>query len=322
MTTEATRTGSLIFSPSPHVHSGEKTSWVMYSFVVALVPAMAVGIAMYGMDSVRVIAVAAASAMAFEWVIQKLFRMRVTVQDGSALFTGLLLAMLLPPSVPWWLVVVGTFSAILVGKQIFGGLGGNPFCPALVGWAILRLSWNHHLNFDFSMISYDIGFSAHYPLTMLKSSGAAAASAFPMEDLLLGRQIGGIGATPVLALLLGGVFLIVRGAVNWRIPLSFLAGVLLTGLAFWMTDSSAYANPVFHIVTGNVMLGAFFLASDYSSSPVNRVAMVLFGLGCGFFTVLFRAWSIYPDGVVFAILLMNVLNPLLDRLRPKVRARV
>ena len=314
--------GTLILSPAPHAHSGERTSWTMYSFVAALVPALAIGIHAYGMDAVRVIAVAVSSAMAFEWAIQKLFRQPVTVVDGSAMLTGLLLAMLLPASTPWWLVLVGTLMAILVGKQVFGGLGGNPFCPALVGWAILRLSWYDHLAMDYALVGYDLDFSVHYPLTVLKGSGPAAASAFHLGDLLLGRQVGGIGAGPVLALLLGGLFLVVRGAVNWRIPLSFIAGVLLTGLVFWLADSSAYANPLFHVLTGNVMLGAFFLATDYPSSPVNRMAMVLFGLGCGFLTVLFRAWSVHPDGVVFAILLMNVLNPLLDMCRPKVPAKV
>lgn len=294
----------------------------MYSFVVALLPAIAVGILTYRMDAVRVLAVSVSSAIAFEWVIQRLFKTRVTVTDGSAMLTGLLLAMLLPPSVPWWLVVVGTLFAILVGKQIFGGLGGNPFCPALVAWAVLRLSWHEHINFDLAMLKYELGFSIAYPLSVLKTSGAAALSAFPLGDLIMGKQVGGIGAAPALALLIGGLFLIVRGAVSWRIPAAFLAGVAITAALFWAADSTAYASPLFHLVTGNVMLGAFFLATDYPSSPVNPLAMLLFGLGCGALAVLFRAWSIYPDGVVFAILIMNILNPLLDRIRPKVPARI
>lgn len=318
MTARELQSKKLLFSPAPHVHSGVSISGAMMTFMVALVPALVLGIMTYGMHAVRVVSVAVASAMAAEWVIQKAFRQPVTVHDGSAALVGLVLAMVLPPSVPWWLVAFGSFVSILVGKQIFGGLGGSPFNPVLIGWAAMRLSWYEHMNFDFAMVQYDVPFSIDYPLSVLKWSGAEALSQVSRVDLLLGKQIGGLGTTAILLLLIGGLFLLLRGVITWHIPVSFLGGVVLTALLFWWTDSARYADPLFHLLTGSVMFGAFFLATDYSSSPVNGLAMVLFGLGCGFFTVLFRVWSVYPDGVVFAVLIMNILNPLLDKIRPKV----
>ena len=320
MSSQAAKTGSLILSPAPHVHRGETVSTVMYTFAIALLPAVVWSISLYGMHAARVIAMAVACAMAFDWGIQKAFRTTVTIEDGSAMFTGLLFALLLPPSVPWWLVVVGVGMTILVGRQLFGGMGGNPFSPALVGWAIIRVSWPDYLNFDLAMVHYDLPFSIHYPLAALRSGGAGAIESFPLVDLLLGQQVGGMGAAPVGLVLLGGLFLIVRGVLSWRIPVAFIVGVAATAGLFYLQDSATYACPGFHILTGNVMLGAFFLATDFPSSPVGRLPMIIFGLGCGALTVLFRVWSVHPDGVVFAILLMNIGNPLIDKLRPKVPA--
>jgi electron transport complex protein RnfD len=317
MSAQDIRTKRLIFSPAPHIHSGASISGTMMTFIIALLPALIFGISSYGMHAARVVAVAVGGAMASEWLIQRLFKRPVTVSDGSAALTGLLLALLLPPSVPWWLVLMGSFISILVGKQIFGGTGGNPFNPVLIGWAVMRISWYDYINFDIAMVGYDVPFSIKYPLSVLKWSGAKAAQ-FPLVDLLMGKQIGGIGSVAVLLLLIGGLFLILRGVISWRIPVFFLIGTALAASLFWLVDSARYADPLFHLLTGNVMMGAFFLATDHSSSPVNGLAMILFGLGCGIFIVLFRVWSVYPDGVVFAILIMNILNPLLDKIRPRV----
>lgn len=308
----------LVVSPAPHYHCGTRISKTMYTFAIALLPAVIFSVCNFGMHSVRVISVAIASAMLSEWIIQRLFKKPITISDGSALLTGLLFALIIPPSVPWWLVVVGCFVSILVGKQLYGGLGYSPLNPVLIGWAIIALSWRDYLNFNIAMVNYDLGYSYMYPLTLLKKSGVSAVSDFSYVDLLIGRQVGGLGAAPVLMVLIGGLFLLLRGIVSWRIPFFFILGTAITASIYWMSDSAKYADPLFHILTGNLMIGAFFLATDYSSSPVNKVGMALFGLGCGFFTVVFRAWSVYPDGVVFAILIMNILNPLLDKIRPEI----
>jgi electron transport complex protein RnfD len=216
-------------------------------------------------------------------------------------------------------VVVANFAGIIIGKQCFGGLGANPLNPALVGWAIIRITktWAGYLDFDLMLINYDTGFILQYPLAVLKAKGPEALSRFDTLALLLGKQTGGIGASAVIFLLLGGLYLVIRGAIRWEIPLFFFLGVIVVSGFFWMADKAAYANPLFHLLTGNVMIGAFFLATENGSSPVNRWGLVVFGLGCGTFAVILRAWSIYPDGVVFSILLMSLFVPMLDKLKAK-----
>jgi electron transport complex protein RnfD len=313
------KTLDLTVSPGPHVHSGARTAGKFYNLLLALLPAAAMGTYYYGFDAVRVISASIASAMIAEVLFQKIFRKPITVADGSAAVSGLLLALILPASVPLYVVVVANFAGIIIGKQCFGGLGSNPLNPALVGWAIIRITktWAGFLDFDLMLINYDPGFILQYPLAVLKAKGPEALSRFDTWALFLGRQTGGIGASAIICLLLGGLYLVIRGVIRWQIPLLFLAGVAALSSIFWLADKTAYASPLFHILTGNVMIGAFFFCSDTGSSPVNPWGMVVFGLGCGFMTVLLRVWSIYPDGVIFAFLLMNLFVPLFDKLRAK-----
>jgi len=307
---------TLTVSSPPHWHTGQKISNIMYGLMIALIPAVILGIINYRMHAVRVIAVAVVSAMVAEAIMQYAMKKPISLTDGSAALSGLLLALILPASAPWWLVAVGSMVGMVIGKQIFGGLGGYPFNPVLVGWAIIRISWPAHLNLDDVLVNYNLGDG--YLLTTLKNLGAAELS-FSYGKLLLGRQLGGIGAAATLWLLIGGLFAIARGHIPWRIPVSFIAGVFFASSLYWFANSTA--NPFFHILTGNVMLGAFFLATDSTTSPVNNWAMVLFGVGCGILTILIRQYGMYPDGVVFAILLMNMVNPLLDKIRPRVMER-
>ncbi|MDY6969169.1 MAG: RnfABCDGE type electron transport complex subunit D [Spirochaetota bacterium] len=322
MISHEVKTKHLIVSPSPHIHCGEKTSYVMYSILIALVPAIIFAISQFGFHAIRVMSLAIASAMAAEWIIQILFKRPVTVSDGSALVTGLLFAMIIPPSTPWWLVVLGSILTIFVGKQIFGGIGCHPFNPVLIGWAILSISWKDYLNFDIAVINYNLDYSIAYPLSVLKKIGASGLTQFNTSDLILGSKIGGLGSVSVLLLLIGGLFLIIRGVVSFWIPLSFIIGIIITSGIFWLSNSIQYASPLFHIISGNVMIGAFFLATENSSSPVNRIPMILYGIGCGVLTIIFRVWSIYPDGVVFAILIMNIINPLVDKITPQIPEKV
>ena len=316
------RKPGLIVSHAPHWHCGASISSTMYGFVLALIPATMWGIGLYGMDAVRVVAVAIVCCVVSEALVQKMFKKPVTIDDGSAVLSGLLLGLILPASAPFWMVMVGSFVCILVGKQAYGGLGCNPFNAVLVGWAALKISWKAHLNFNLAFVNCDLHLPTQYPLGVLWKDGASALTQFSMLDLFVGREVGGIGCSSALLLGLGGAILVLRGLISWRIPVSFLAGVVVTSLIFWLADSGKYANPLFHVLAGNVMIGAFFLAPDYSSSPVCGWGMVAFGLGCGVFTVLLRTWSIYPDATFFAILLMNILSPILDMIRPKPRTQL
>jgi electron transport complex protein RnfD len=219
-------------------------------------------------------------------------------------------------------VVTGTFLAVVIGKQIFGGIGANPFNPVALSLAILYVSWGSVLSFDAALANYDFDFKMADPLVALKSFGPAAVADYSTADLLVGRQSGGIGSICGLGLLLGGGYLILRGFIRWEIALSFAAGLFLTAAIFHAVSPESYAGPFFHLLTGYSLIGAFFLATDDASSPVNFIPMLLYGFGGGLMTILIRNIGAYPDGVILAVLLMNIVNPLLDKIRPKAMGKV
>ncbi|MEA3232946.1 MAG: RnfABCDGE type electron transport complex subunit D, partial [Thermodesulfobacteriota bacterium] len=205
---------------------------------------------------------------------------------------------------------------------IFGGIGSNPVSPVALTIAILMLSWGDHLDFNEALTNYDFGFAMAYPLAEVKYFGTAAIGSFSYVDLLLGRQIGGIGAPFGLALIVGGIYLILRGFIRWEIVLSFLAGIFITAMLFYGADATTYADPLFHLLTGYTLMGAIFLATDDSSSPVGFIPMLIYGATGGVMTVLIRNIGIWVDGVVLAILVANLVSPLLDKIRPKVLGKV
>jgi electron transport complex protein RnfD len=306
---------------APFWHNGSTIRAKSYNILVAALPAVLMGIYLYGLPALRVLALAVASAMFWEWPINQAMRRPSTIGDGNAAVIGLLLGMLMPATMPWYAVVVTTFVAMVVGKLIYGGVGCNPLNPTLVGFAILMLSWKSLVDFDTALARYDMDFYMLYPLGAVKAFGAGVVERYSMSDLLWGRQAGGIGSTFGLGLFVGGCYLMVRGFIRWEISVSFLFGLFLAALIFHLADPSKYAGPVFHLLTGYTLIGAFFLATEDSSSPVNFIPMILYGLGGGVLTVLIRNIGAFPDGVVFAVLMMNVANPLLDKIRPKAMGR-
>lgn len=307
----------LVVSSPPHWHGKLSVSKIHHNFILALLPAVIFSLFTYGMHAVRVIALAVASAVIADILIRKAFKKQVTATDGSAFLIGLLFALILPPSVPYWFVIIGSFLCVVMGKELFGGLGSNPLNPVLVGWAILHISWPGYLNFNLGAANYDLAFPPYDPLTMLKNGGTEMISDFNLIDLLLGKQVGGLGAAAILLILIGGIYLLVRKIITWEIPVSFAAGILIMSTIFWLSNSAVYANPLFHLLTGNAMIGMFFLATDFSSSPYNKWGKIIFGLSIGVLTVIFRAFSVNPDGVIYAILIMNLFTPLLDRVKNK-----
>jgi len=228
----------------------------------------------------------------------------------------------MPATAPWWVIALGTFIAIIVGKQIFGGIGFNPLNPPLLALAMLVISFKGVFDFNEALRNYDLGFAMTYPLADLKYFGTEAITKFSLGDLFMGRQSGAIGSTFGLGLVVGGLYLILRGYMRWEISLSFLAGVFITALLFNLSDSSQYAGPLFHLFTGYTLVAAFFLLPEDSSSPANFIPMLIFGAMAGMTTVLIRNIGAYVDGVVFAVLLMNLCNPLLDKIRPKAIGKV
>jgi electron transport complex protein RnfD len=247
--------------------------------------------------------------------------------DLSAAVTGILLALNLPPGLPWWMAAIGSVVAIVIAKQLYGGLGYNPFNPALVGRVVLLISFPVHMTARWvtaSRFGTDAVTTAT-PLSQMKESLATLGHidiAFGKEqifDLLIGNRAGCLGETSVVLLALGGLFLVWKRVISWRIPVMFIGAVwAMTGI-FYLFDPTHYANPAFHVITGGLFIGAIFMATDYVTSPVTKRGMLIFGAGCGVITVLIRLWGAYPEGVSFAILLMNAATPLIDRYtRPEV----
>lgn len=317
-----TEAKKLIVSHAPFWHDGSSIAQRSYSTMLAAVPALLLGFSQYGMPAVGVAALAVSTAVLWELAMNRIMRRPETIGDGNAALIGLVFAMLLPATTPWWAVVVGTFTAVVIGKQIFGGTGASPFNPPALALAILTVSWANLFDFNQALLTYDPGFPMVYPLFAAKKFGVSAVESFTTLDLLLGRQSGGIGATFGIGLLVGGAFLMVRGIVRWEISLSFLAGVFITAMAFHMADSTRFAGPLFHLCTGYTLIGAFFLAPDDSSSPVNFYPMLIYGAAGGIMTVLIRNIGVYVDGVILAILVINLINPLLDKIRPKAIGKV
>jgi electron transport complex protein RnfD len=311
-----------IVSHAPFWHDGSSISARSYNTMGAALPAALFGIGQYGVSALAVICLSISTAMLWELLLNIAMKRSRSIGDGNAALIGMIFGMLLPAASPWWLVVTGTFVSILVGKQIYGGIGGNPFNPALIGYAILTVAWKGHLNFDAALVNYDLGFAMAYPLAAVKHFGPSAVASFSAWDLLAGQQVGGIGSTFGLGLIAGGIYLIARGIIRWEIPLSFLAGVFVTAMIFNMAAPDRYAGPMFHLLTGFTLIGAFFLATEDSSSPINFIPMLIYGAGAGVMTVLIRNIGIYTDGVVFAIILMNIANPLIDKIRPKALGKV
>lgn len=311
-----------IVSHAPFWHCGRSISERSYHTMLAAVPAVVAGIIFYGPSALGVVALSISTAMGWEYLFNRVAKQPISIGDGNAALIGMVLAMLMPATMPWWGVLIGTFIAVVTGKMIFGGIGSNPFNPVIVSVAILTVSWHTLFDFDGMLVNYDLEFLTISPLVALKAFGVEATTQFSPMDLLLGRQSGGIGATFGLGLILGGGYLILRGFIRWEISLSFLVGIAVTATLFNLSDSGKYGGPLIHLLSGYTLVGAFFLATEDSSSPVNTIPMFIYGALGGVMTVLIRNIGIYPDGVVFAILVINLANPLLDKIRPKAIGKV
>ena len=312
----------LIVSHAPFWHNGRNISERNRHIMLAALPAVLAGLFRFGMPALGVVTLSVSFAIGWEYLINRVRKQPVTVGDGNAALIGLLFAMLIPATFPWWAVLTGAFIAVVLGKHIYGGMGSNPFNPVLVSLAMITLSWKSYLDFDSALVNYDFEFFTVYPLAALKHFGVTAIEGISPGDLLMGKQIGGIGATFGLGIIIGGCYLIARGFIRWEISVSFLAGIFFTALIFNGFDSSRFAGPFFHLFTGYTLIGAFFLATEDSSSPVNVIPMFVYGAGGGVLTMLIRNVGVHVDGVIFAILIMNLVNPLLDKVRPTAIGKV
>lgn len=304
-------------SHAPFWHDGDSIKSMNLNIMAAALPATLFGVIQFGMAALGVICLSIASAMAWEALFNFISKRQITINDYNAALIGMIFGMMLPATVPWWAVITGTFVCIVVGQQVFGGIGANPFNPAVIGIAILALSWKNLFDFDSALVNYQFDFTALAPLSALKHQGPGVADLFSPSSLLMGNQVGAIGSVFGAGIILGGLYLIIRGYIRWEISIAYIAGIVVTAWIFNITDPAKYASPVFHLLTGYTLLGAFFLANETSTSPVNLIPMIIYGVMGGLMTVLIRNIGAYPDGTLYAILLINLISPLIDKIRPK-----
>jgi electron transport complex protein RnfD len=317
-------------SPSPHAHGNETTRKLMTGVIIALMPAFLSSVFYFGYGAIIVTATSVLSCILFEYLIQRfMFRKPITITDGSAVVTGLLLAFNLPSNIPVFIIIIGAFISIAVAKMTFGGLGNNPFNPALVGRVFMLIS------FPVQMTSWPLpkGFSTGYvdaitgatPLALIKEG---LKNGEPIQQLMaqvptpsqmfLGNMGGSLGEVAAVALLIGLVYLLIKKIITWHIPVSVIGSIAIFTTILWLINPEKNAGPMFHLLAGGILLGAIFMATDYVTSPMNPKAMIIYGCGIGMLTVIIRVWGAYPEGISFAILIMNAFVPLMNSyIKPK-----
>ncbi|MBP7357851.1 MAG: RnfABCDGE type electron transport complex subunit D [Prevotella sp.] len=321
----------LIISLSPHVHGNDSVERNMYSVIIALLPAMLVSFFYFGIGSVIVLSVSVLSCIFFEWSITKyiLRRERNTIHDGSAIVTGLLLGMNLPSNLPIWIIIIGALVSIGIAKMTFGGLGNNPFNPALVGRCFLLISFPAQMTswpVSGQLLKYADAITGATPLSIMKhaikSGDSSVLGQLPDSlHLLLGNNINGgagtIGEVCALALIAGLVYMLFRKVITWHIPISIIATVFIFSGLMHMANP-IYANPLSEVLSGGLMLGAIFMATDYVTSPMSHNGQLVYGVFIGLLTIIIRNWGAYPEGMSFAILIMNAFTPLINTyIKPK-----
>ncbi len=318
----------LIVSVSPHIRGEETVSKIMWTVSIALLPAFVAGVYYFGPRALYVTAVCIVTALFSEWLVEKMTNRERTIHDGSAFLTGLLLGMNLPSTSPVYIPIIGSFVAVAITKQLFGGLGFNIFNPALLGRAFVLVTWPRAMT---TWVEPTAAFTAldaetaATPLGLLKEEGLGQLlEVFGDKgnlywELFVGHRAGSLGETSVVALLLGAAYLIYKRYITWHIPASFIATVAVAAWIFGGKDAETgrlvlfTGDPLIHVLSGGLMLGAFFMATDYVTAPSVRRGQVVFGVGCGLITMLIRIFGGFPEGVMFAILLMNCFAPLIDR---------
>lgn len=299
-------------SSSPHIRSEATTQRIMLDVIIALLPATFAGIYFFGLRAAVLIAVTVLSCVGFEYLTRKGLRRSNTIGDLSAAVTGLLLALNLPPEFPLWMAVIGSMFAIVIVKQLFGGMGQNFVNPALAARAILLVAYGTRMTFWSAPLANaaqaaDV-VSYATPLGILKQGGELPG----LMEMFIGKIGGSLGETSALALIAGGIYLLVRGVISWHIPVIYTGTVAVLA---WVMGPTGFltGNPLFHVLAGGLLLGAIFMATDYTTSPMTEKGIIIYAVGCGLLTVLFRVYTNLPEGVSFAILLMNIITPMIDR---------
>ncbi len=336
----------LVISQSPHLHAKSSVQKIMFLVIFALVPSMLLSFYLYGFGAIVVTAVAIGFSVLFEWLIAKfILKKEPTIWDGSAILTGLLLAFNVPSNLPIWIIIIGALVAIGIGKMSFGGLGQNPFNPALVGRIFLLISFpvqmtswptpvtSRWINWHFFPTNHQAivdGYTGATSLGVMKEGLKNGDAMNAIMDkipshmqMFYGMMGGSLGEISAVLLILGGLFLLYKKIITWHIPVSVLGTVAIFGAILWGINPNQYPDPTFELLTGGIMLGAIYMATDYSSSPMSNGGKIFFGVGIGLLTLIIRNWGAYPEGVSFAIVIMNAFVPLINRaFKPKLLGQV
>ncbi len=323
----------LTVSGSPHVHARQDVKSIMYGVVIAMIPAILASIYFFGLDSARVLLISVISCIFFEWLIQKyLLKGPLTITDGSALVTGVLLAFNVPSNLPAYMIICGALVAIAIAKMSFGGLGKNPFNPALIGRVFLLISFPVEMTtwpIPTPLFGADVVDAITGPTTlgMYKEGMMAGKSVsqiissagFPgMINDLTGSQGGSLGEVSAIALLIGALYMFFKKIITWHIPAAYLGTALIFSTILWLINPEGYLDPAITLLSGGLLLGVFFMATDMVTTPMTYTGQIIFGIGAGILTILIRNWGAYPEGVSFAILIMNAVTPLINRsFKPK-----
>lgn len=311
---------SLYVSPSPHIHGGDSISKNMYGVLIALIPAFLVSLYCFGLGALIVTATSVLACVIFEYLIQRfLMKKEPTLCDGSAILTGVLLAFNVPSNLPIWIILIGALAAIGIGKMSFGGLGNNIFNPALVGRVFLLISFPAQMTTwpvpDVFPMTYT---DAETGATILSSLHEGVANLPSLLDMLIGSIGGSLGEVSAIALLLGFAFLLWKKIITWHIPVSILATVFVFTGILYLINPTVYVNPFIHLLSGGLLLGSIFMATDYVTSPMSKNGMIVYGIGIGLLTSVIRIFGSYPEGMSFAILIMNAFTPLINSyIKPK-----
>ena len=303
----------------PHCRLGTGLAEIYQRWVIALVPAMVASLFYFGTGALRVFGLTVCFAVAIDFICEKLAPSRDLTSNWSSVSLALLLAFMFPVHAPWWLILVGCFMMIVVGKKFFGGVGAYPAQPAVLALAVLQLSWPQRMDYTAAMFNMDWSVTMVEPLKLAKTIGAAAAERYHWYDLLFGHQVAGVASGMVFFILLGGVLLFAMREIQWQAPAGFLVGLVATASVLYLSDPTTFASPMFHLLSGGTVFMGLFLITDHTNSPVNKTPLLLYGLLAGILLILIRGYSKHVDGIAFAVLLVNLCAPLLDMIKPKVK---
>ncbi|WP_163337851.1 RnfABCDGE type electron transport complex subunit D [Desulfopila sp. IMCC35008] len=303
----------------PHVRIGNGLAEIYQRWVFALAPAMAASFFFFGPAALRIFGLCVCFSVVIDFIAEKLAPSRDITSNWSSVSLALMLAFMLPLNTPWWLILVGCFFMIIVGKKFFGGVGAYPAQPAVLALAVMQLSWPNRMDYTGAMKDMDWQVTMIEPLKLLKSIGSSAESQYHWLDMLLGQQVAGIANGMVIFILIGGLLLLAMREIQWQAPAGFLAGLVVTAGIFHLVYPDTFASPVFYLLSGGTVFMGLFLLTDHTTSPVNKLPLFFYGILAGVLLILIRGYSKHVDGIVFAVLLANLCAPLMDMIKPKIK---